>query len=120
VAIFPEASVAVHVTVVVPIGNVAGALFDTVVPVQLSENTGAPSATVAASQLLLSVAIVTGAGAVITGFWLSSTITVCVAEAVFPTASVAVHVTIVVPIGKVAGALLDTVVPIQLSENTVV
>jgi hypothetical protein len=117
VAVFPAASVAVQVTVVVPTGNVAGALFATVVPVQLSENTGVPNATVAASHAPASADCVIATGAVITGFCVSSTVTVCVAVEVFPAASVAVQVTLVIPIGNVAGASFATVAPVQLSEN---
>ena len=55
------------------------------------------------------------AGQVITGGMLSVTVTIWAQVAVFPLASVAVQVTVVVPFGKTAGALLLTVVPVQLS-----
>src|SRR3989442_14130203 len=48
------------------------------------------------------------AGALIAGAWLSRTVTDCVALLEFPAASVAVQVTMVVPLGKVAGALFAT------------
>ena len=50
-----------------------------------------------------------------TGYSVSFTVTVWVAVAVLPAASVAVHVTVVVPFGKVEGALLITATPAQLS-----
>ena len=51
----------------------------------------------------------------ITGGMLSVTVTVCVHVEIFPLASVAVHVTVVAPFGKVAGALLLMTTPEQLS-----
>ena len=45
----------------------------------------------------------------------SVTVTVCVAVAVLPLPSVTVHVTVVAPNGKVAGALLVTLATVQLS-----
>ena len=57
---------------------------------------------------------VTSAGAVIVGSMLSTTVTICVAVAVFPDPSVAVHVTVVLPSGKLAGASFDAVA-LQLS-----
>ena len=54
----------------------------------------------------------------IVGAVLSITVTVCTAVAVFKLASVAVQITVVVPIGKLAGASLVTVTPEQLSEAT--
>ena len=46
---------------------------------------------------------------------LSSTMTCWIQVAIFPDASVTVHVTIVVPNGKIEGASLATVEPEQLS-----
>src|SRR6185436_1078208 len=56
-------------------------------------------------------------GQVITGFWLSVTVTVKVQLLVLPLASVAVFVTVVVPTGNVLPfvRLLTRVVPSQLS-----
>src|SRR5918993_1156378 len=51
---------------------------------------------------------VTGAGAVTEGFSLSTTVTVCVAVAMLPAASVTFHVTVVVPRGNEAGASFVT------------
>jgi hypothetical protein len=45
VAVLPEASVAVQITVFVPFGNVAGALLVTLAIEQLSEETGVPKFT---------------------------------------------------------------------------
>jgi hypothetical protein len=45
VAVFPDPSVTVHVTVVVPNGKVAGALLVTAATVQLSAVVGTPSET---------------------------------------------------------------------------
>jgi hypothetical protein len=47
VLVFPAASTTVQVTVVTPIGKVAGALFVTDATAQLSEATDVPRATVA-------------------------------------------------------------------------
>jgi hypothetical protein len=57
------------------------------------------------------------AGQVITGFSVSLTVTVKVQVAVLPELSVAVQVTVVVPLGKVEpeGGLQTTVTPGQLS-----
>ena len=54
VAVLPEASVTVQITLVVPTGNVAGALLVTDATEQLSFVVGVPRATEAASQVPLS------------------------------------------------------------------
>jgi hypothetical protein len=64
----------------------------------------------------LSADTVTFAGATMLGFVLSVTVTVCVAVAVFPDPSVTVHVTVVTPNGKVAGASFVTLATVQLSD----
>src|SRR5512143_2353156 len=51
------------------------------------------------------------------GGWLSVMVTDCVAVRVVPDASIAVHVTIVVPTGNRFGALFVYVTPGQLSET---
>jgi hypothetical protein len=56
-----------------------------------------------------------GVGQFKTGRTLSTTVTVCVQVLVFPELSVTVHVTVVTPTGKVAGALLLTEATPQLS-----
>jgi hypothetical protein len=45
VAVLPEASVAVQITLVIPFGNIEGALFVTLAIEQLSEETGVPKFT---------------------------------------------------------------------------
>ena len=59
----------------------------------------------------------TATGALIVGFCVSLTVTFWLAVALLPLASVAVHVTTVKPFGKIAGALLLTLEPGQLSLN---
>ena len=99
---------------VVPIGKVAGALFDTEAIPQLSFVVGLVNETVA-TQELASVPTETSAEHEIVGSSLSATVTSCVQVAVFPALSVTVQVTVVVPMGKVAGALLVTDATVQLS-----
>ena len=114
VAVLPLASVAVHVTAVVPMGNAVGALLIHVTPVQLSLAVGVPKFTPVAVQPLF-IVVCTFAGQVIVGITSSVTVTVWVHVEVFPLASVAVQVTVVLPFGKAVGALLLTVAPVQLS-----
>jgi hypothetical protein len=115
VAVLPDPSVTVHVTVVAPRGNVAGASFIVVATEQLSAVVGVPSATPEAVQIPASALTETADGAVIVGFWLSVTVTICVAVAVFPEPSVTVQVTVVAPNGKLAGALFVVLATEQLS-----
>ena len=80
VAVLPAASVAVHVTVVVPTGNGLpdGGTHATVTPGQLSEATGGgnvPTAAVAIGQLAGATAVC-GPGQVIVGGCVSTTVTV--------------------------------------------
>jgi hypothetical protein len=98
VAVFPEPSVAVHVTVVLPSGKLAGALFDAVT-LQLSAIVGVPKVTFvnAVAQVPASTFTVTAAGAVIVGSILSSTVTVAAPEAEFPLLSVTVSITVFAP-----------------------
>ena len=114
VAVFPALSVAVHVTVVVPKGKVVGASLLTVAVPQLSVAVATPIEAVD-EHCPKSVLMVIDDGHVITGFSVSTTVTICVQVAVFPALSVAVHVTVVVPKGKVVGASLLTVAVPQLS-----
>ena len=104
VTVLPATSVAVHVTTVFPIGNVAGALFVKVTPLQLSEAIGAVNTTVAV-QPDPAVAVI-ATGIVNVGAVTSITLIVCVAVLELPLASVAVHVTVLIPTEYVAGALL--------------
>ena len=71
---FPEASVTVHVTVVVPTGNAVGALFVTLAMVQLSVVTGVPKLRLVTVHPVVKVVAIF-AGAVITGMMLSITVT---------------------------------------------
>jgi hypothetical protein len=57
VLVLPAASTTVQVTVVTPIGKVAGALLVTDATVQLSEATGVPRATVAKQEPASVVAV---------------------------------------------------------------
>ncbi len=115
-----DASVAVHVTVVVPIANcvpLAGT-HTTVVPGQLSDVVGSENFTVA-PHTFASFGTVTFAGHVIVGAVVSVTVivNVHVVSGLFADASVAVHVTVVTPTGNVdpdAGVQL-AVAPGQLS-----
>jgi hypothetical protein len=90
-------------------------LFVTLTTVQLSEVVGEPIFTLNAEHEAFAFTV-TFDGAVIVGFVLSFTVTVCVAVAVLPEPSITVHVTIVVPNGNVAGALFVTLATEQLSD----
>ena len=80
-----------------------------VTPAQLSAAVGAVQDTVALQEpLVLPVVMFAGIPAMV-GAVLSTTVITCVAVAVLPAASVAVQVTVVLPSGKAAGALLVTV-----------
>jgi hypothetical protein len=116
--VLPAASVAVQVTVVVPIVNTAGAslvIIKSAPDEQLSVAVGVPKITPVAVHTPASAATLTLAGQVIVGFSLSVTVTSCVQLAVFSETSVTVQVTVVVPIGKLTGALLVTEITPQLS-----
>ena len=115
VAVLPEASVTVQVTVVSPTGKLAGASLVVVATLQLSEVVGVPRVTFVAEQLAASILTLIATGAVILGSMLSTTVTICVAVAVFPLASVTVQVTVVSPTGKLVGASLVVVAKVQLS-----
>ena len=97
---------AVQVTVVLPSGKTAGALLVTDLISPLSVTVALPSGTT------LSVVEVTSKttffGGVIFGGVVSVMVIICVELAVLPASSVAVQVTVVLPSGKTAGALLVT------------
>jgi hypothetical protein len=100
VAVKPLASMTVQVTVVEPVGYaVDGWLFVTEATEQLSAVVGVPNKATAASQLAASAFTLIAAGQVMVGFCVSVTVTTCVQVAVKPLASVAVHVTVVAPVG---------------------
>ena len=119
----PAASVAVHVTNVSPIGKIppAGALLVKLTGlVQLSAAIGAVKLIVAV-QFAPALAVI-ATGVVNDGTVTSITVTVCVLVELLPLASVAVHVTVVVPIGNTppAGALFVIVIlfgAVQLSDT---
>ena len=95
--VLPEASVAVHVTVVTPLRNADGvSLVITIVPVQLSVAVALPRETLVALHIPASVLTDTLAGGVITGFSVSFTVTVN--EQVSPVP--AVTFTVVIPLEK--------------------
>jgi hypothetical protein len=83
---------------VLPNGKAAGALFVTEATEQLSAVVGVPRATPVAVQAVLVVVVIL-AGAEIVGFTLSVTVTVWLAVALFPAASVTVQITVVLPKG---------------------
>jgi hypothetical protein len=96
-AVLPEASVAVHVSVVVPTGNVLpdGGLHDTVSPGQLSDATGGANVT-RELNCPNGTKVTMLAGQVIAGGWVS--LTVIVNEHEGP--AVLVTFTVVVALGK--------------------
>src|SRR5260370_3198839 len=117
VAVLPCESVAVQMTVLVPTGNIAGALLVTVTAKQVSEIEVVLRVTLVAPHRPGEATTVTSAGQVMEGGWLSVTITSCGQVAVLRCESVAVQITVLVPTGKIAGALLVTVTAPQLSET---
>ena len=122
VDVFPAASVAVYVTTVVPRAKTAPGLLVLVkvnAPAQLSDTVGAVQLTVAWQEALPFTVMFEG-HPVITGLVLSKTITLKEQVDMFPTASVAVYVTGVVPRTKsVPGflVLVSVSVPPQLSDT---
>ena len=112
---FPAASVIVHVTVVIPSGNTAGASLDIEVEGQLSSTIGDPIFTEVEEQKPGSADAVTSTGQVIEGGSISITVTNCMHVAILPESSVTVQVTMVSPIGNMAGASLATEATPQLS-----
>src|SRR5437762_1302746 len=117
-AVLPEASMAVQVTLLVPLANVLPlvGLQLTVTPEQLSVATGDAKLT-----FWLhwpgAVLVTMPPGQVITGNWVSFTVTLNMQLALFPLASSAVQVTTFVPLAKALPfvGLQVTVTPEQLS-----
>jgi len=107
VTVFPKVSLAVQVTVVVPVGKDSGASLEKV-NAQLSLTVGLPNIIVQESETI-------SGGGIRLGGASSFTVTNCVERVVFPAASVTVHVTVVVPIGKFTGALFEIEAIVQLS-----
>jgi hypothetical protein len=117
VAMFPLPSVTVQVTVVLPIGKIAGASLVIEAIEQLSSTVGVPRTTPLAVHSSASVFTETGAGQTIVGSWMSVTVTICSQVAMFPLPSVTVQVTVVLPSGKIAGASLVIEAIEQLSST---
>jgi hypothetical protein len=115
VDVLPLLSVAVQTTVLIPTGKVAAALLVIVVAPQLSVAPANPRKTPVALHAPAPALTVTGGGQVITGGTLSTTVTVCVQVAKLPLLSVTVQVTLVVPMGKLAGASFVMLAIPQLS-----
>jgi hypothetical protein len=102
VAVLPLVSVAVQVTVLVPRAKVeplVGAQL-LVTPGQLSPMVGALQVIAGDEQVPDAVFVAILAGQVIVGAWLSTTVTVKLQLFVLPLASVAVHVTVLLPVAK--------------------
>src|ERR1041385_5949575 len=91
--LLPWTSTTVQVTRLVPTGNVVGALLMTVATPQLSEVAGTPSATPLAKHWPALALVVTVAGQLIVGGWLSTMITVCTQLLLLPWTSTTVQVT---------------------------
>ena len=117
VVTLPTASVAVSVTVVTPFAKTVpeAGLALTVTPGQLS--VAATGKVTTAEHWPGSVDCEMLAGVLMTGAWLSITVTVKEQEAVFPCESVAMLLTMVVPFGKVEpeGGVERTVAEPQVS-----
>src|SRR6185369_14750879 len=117
VTVLPLVSLTVQVTTFVPAEKLTGALLLMLPTAQLSLVTGAPSATLVALQPELAAMTRFGGQVMVGGTW-SRTTTNCRQVAVLPLVSVAVQVTVFVPKGKLAGALLVTLASAQLSLAT--
>src|SRR5438477_1985384 len=111
VAVLPPASVAVQVTVLVPMGKWLGALLVRATPGQLSVTVGLPRFTPVAKHWFASVLVITSSGQAMVGFWLSRTITFWAQVAVLPLASVTVQVKIGRASCRERGAMLVTARP---------
>src|SRR5260221_7228016 len=79
---------------------------------------GVPSVTLVAPHKPGEATTVTSAGQVMEGGWLSVTITKCVQEAVLPSETDGAQVTVFVPNGNIAGALLVRQTTPPLLETT--
>ena len=91
----PFSSVAVHVTVVVPSLYFAGASF-VITTLNISLAVAPPILTGVSNPI---ASAVTGPGTTSTGFVVSVIVIICSAVETFPFASVAVHLTVVIPTG---------------------
>src|SRR5919109_3065614 len=97
---FPAASVAEHVTIVVAMGKIVPDCGEQVAPTMPSMLSTAVALNVTVTPCGLFASKVISAGTVNTGGMESMTLTTNVAVALLPAASVAVQVTVVVPRGK--------------------
>ena len=109
VAILPEESSTVQVTVVTPIWKVSGASFVTEATLQSSFVISVPKSTTEAVHNPGSTPTIGLESIKMVGSVLSLKKTFWVAVDMFPDESLTVHVTIVFPAGKVGGALLEIV-----------
>src|SRR6185436_12518474 len=98
-------------------GKSEGALLVSVTGPQLSATLGAPRATLVAPHKPGEATTVTNPGQEIVGGWVSLTITVCGQVMLLPWLSVTVQITVFVPTGKSAGALLVMLTEPQLSDT---
>ena len=105
VVILLFSSVAVQVTVVIPIGNTSGASFSTVTS-KMSLYSGVPNSTGVPSAAVASITL--SAGAFSSGGVVSLTIILCILVVLLLCSSVAVQITSVVPIWNNPGASFDT------------
>src|SRR5256712_6192877 len=114
-AVLPEPSVAVQVTIVLPSRKSAGALLVTDLIIPLSVTVALPSGTTLS--VVEEASKTTSFGGVICGGVVSIRFTICLALAVLPEPSVAVQVTVVLPSRKSAGALLvtDLIIPLSVT-----
>ena len=105
---FPKVSVTVYVINVIPIGNWRGASLVCELIPQSSLIITVPRSTPDAKQEPRSDdTLIFWSWIVIVGLVLSVKVTNCVALTVFPYVSLAIHVIVVVPVGKEAGALFE-------------
>src|SRR5260370_22452787 len=117
VAVLPCESVAVQMTVLVPTGNIAGALLVTVTAKQVSEIEVVLRVTLVAPHRPGEATTVTSAGQVMEGGWLSVTITSCGQVGRVSCGESAEISAVSVPSRKIAGALLVTFTTPQLSKT---
>ena len=104
VALLPDVSVAVHVTMVSPSGNASGASLVIEATSTISVDTANPISNFIPELSDISISISDGDW--IDGTVVSSTITYWMSVALLPDVSVAVHVTMVSPSGNASGASL--------------
>ena len=102
--VFPVKSVAVHVTIVSPMGKNSGASLVTMTLPKVSTALGSCNSIMLFKETTASATI--SATGVMIGEIVSTTCISCVADSEFPLLSIAVHVTIVVPNPNMGGALL--------------